>query len=171
MEWYAIDKKYVNYLKKYDKFVPNIDYKNKMKCFLGVILTTEGIDYFAPLTSYKQKFINMKNDIDFFKIQDKKTGKIFGAIDINNMIPVTLENCTKLTIDNLDQYRKFENDREKKSYWKLLEKELSLLDGEEILTNAERLYHLKQSHPNNNIARRCCNFKKLEQKCLEYNTK
>ena len=52
MEWYAIDKKYVNYLKKYDKFVPNIDYKNKMKCFLGVILTTEGIIEYSRYRLY-----------------------------------------------------------------------------------------------------------------------
>ena len=35
MECYAIDKDYVNYLKKYDELVPNID----LKCFLGVVLT------------------------------------------------------------------------------------------------------------------------------------
>ena len=60
MEWYAVDKEYVDYLKNYDEIVPDIDYKNKMKCFLGIVLTRDGIDYFAPLTSYKAKFINMK---------------------------------------------------------------------------------------------------------------
>ncbi len=171
MEWYVIDKDYVNYLKKYDEFVPNIDYKNKMKCFLGIVLKTDTVDYFAPLTSYKPKFINMKNDIDFFKIMDKNTDKIFGAIDINNMIPVMPENYTKLTFDNLDKFREFENVREKKSYWKLLQKEASLLNEKEILLNAERLYHLKEHYPENNIARRCCNFKLLEKKCIEFNLK
>ena len=169
MEWYAIDKDYVNYLKKFDELVPDIDYKNKMKCFLGVVLTTDNIDYFAPLTSYKPKFINMKNDIDFFKIQDKNTDKIFGAIDINNMIPVMTENYTKLTIDNLEQFRDFDSEREKKGYWKLLQKELTLINEKEILVNAEKLYHLKEQHPENNIAKRCCDFKLLEEKCLDYN--
>ena len=65
MEWYTIEKDYVNYLKKYDNFVSNIEYKNKMKCFLGIVLKIDGLDYFAPLTSYKPKFTKMKNDIDF----------------------------------------------------------------------------------------------------------
>ena len=169
MKWYAIDKNYIKYLKQYDDFVPNIEYKDRMKCFLGIILQTDNIDYFAPLTSYKPKFINMKNDIDFIKIQDKNTDKIFGAIDLNNMVPVMPENYTEITFDNLDNFRKFENNREKKSYWKLLNKELSLLNEKEILTNAEKLYRLKEQHPNNNISKRCCDFKKLEEKCLEYN--
>ena len=38
LKWYVINKDYVNYLKKYDKFVLHIEYKNKMKCFLGIVL-------------------------------------------------------------------------------------------------------------------------------------
>ena len=33
MEWYAIDKDYVNYLKKYDEFVPNNAVKVKIDDF------------------------------------------------------------------------------------------------------------------------------------------
>lgn len=44
----------------------------------------------------------MKNDIDFYMIQDKSIDKIFGAIDLNNMIPVMPNNYTKLTYENLD---------------------------------------------------------------------
>ena len=86
-----------------------------MKCFLGVVLKTNDVDYFAPLTSYKPKFVNMKNDIDFFKIKDNSTGKIFGVIDINNMMPIMPENYTKLTLENLDKFRVFKNNREKKA--------------------------------------------------------
>lgn len=81
------DKKdYIEYLKKWDNKVPNVDYGNRMKCFIGVILEVNGFNYFAPLTSYKPKFDSMKNDVDFYKIVNTETNKIYGAIDINNMI-------------------------------------------------------------------------------------
>ena len=75
----------------------------------------------------------MKNDIDFYMIQDKSIDKIFGAIDLNNMIPVMPNNYTKLTYENLDNFREFNNNREKKSYWKLLEKEAALLNGKKYI--------------------------------------
>ena len=65
MKWYAVKKEYIDYLKKWDKKVPNVDYGNRMKCFIGVIFIKNDIEYFAPLTSFKEKFISMKNDIDF----------------------------------------------------------------------------------------------------------
>ena len=74
----------------------------------------DGTDFFAPLTSYKKKFDNMKNDLDFFKIMNYKTGKIYGAIDLNNMIPVTSSNYTQVTFDNLEEFRIFDNQRDKK---------------------------------------------------------
>ena len=119
MKWYALNKEYVNYLKKYDDIVPNIDYAGKMKCFLGVLLkSNKGMEYFAPLTSYKPKFITMNNDIDFFKIVGTQ-GKIYGAIDINNMIPVPKNEYTEVLYENISQFRDFKNQRERKSYWKL----------------------------------------------------
>ena len=87
MKWYAVKKEYIDYLKKWDKKIPNVDYGNRMKCFIGVIFIKNDIEYFAPLTSFKEKFISMKNDIDFYKITNYETGKIYGPIDINNMIP------------------------------------------------------------------------------------
>ena len=101
MKWYAVKKEYIDYLKKWDKKVPNVDYGNRMKCFIGVIFIKNDIEYFAPLTSFKEKFISMKNDIDFYKITNYETGKIYGAIDINNMIPIPKEIYTEITFENL----------------------------------------------------------------------
>lgn len=66
-----------------------------------------------------------------------KTGKIYGAIDLNNMIPVTSSNYTRVTFDNLEEFRIFDNQRDKKLYWKLLEKELNLIDKNMIYKKAE----------------------------------
>ena len=168
MRWYALNKKYVNYLKKFDKIVPNIDYTGRLKCFLGVIFKdNKGLDYFAPLTSYKPKFITMKNDIDFLKIVGKN-GKIYGAIDINNMIPVPRNEYTEITLNNLSTFRNFQNLREMKSYWKLLQTELSCINEKSLLNNAEKLYRFVLKNPNSTLAQRCCNFPLLEEKCIEY---
>ena len=102
MKWYAVKKEYIDYLKKWDKKIPNVDYGNRMKCFIGVIFIKNDIEYFAPLTSFKEKFISMKNDIDFYKITNYETGKIYGAIDINNMIPIPKEMYTEITFENLE---------------------------------------------------------------------
>ena len=53
-------------------------------------------------------------------------------------------------------------------YWKLLCTEASYIDENLILENAEKLYRLKEQRPNNNISKRCCDFKLLEEKCKEY---
>lgn len=169
MKWYALNKEYVNYLRRYDYIVPNIEYTGRLKCFLGVVFKGDnGIDYFAPLTSYKPKFTTMKNDIDFFKIVGTQ-GKIYGAIDINNMLPVSQNEYTEITFYNLPTFREFNNKREIKYYWKLLETELSCINEKVLLDNAEKLYRFVMQYPNSPLAQRCCNFSLLEEKCIEYN--
>ena len=168
MKWYALNKEYVNYLKKYDNKVPNIEYIGKLKCFLGVIFKNNGYDYFAPLTSYKPKFLTLRNNIDFYKIIGKNNGKIYGAIDINNMIPVPKLEYNEITFDNLSDFRDFSNKRERKSYWKLLQAELNCINEEILLSKAKKLYRLVTDNPNSSLALRCCNFRLLEEKCREW---
>lgn len=168
MKWYALNKQYVKFLKRFDNIVPDVEYTGRLKCFLGIVLKSDnGIDYFAPLTSYKPKFRTLKNNIDFFKLVDDNK-KIYGAIGINNMIPVPENEYTEITLENLSEFRDFTNQREKRSYWKLLQKELKLIDEDFIFQSAERLYHLVLTNPNSRIAERCCDFALLEEKCKEY---
>lgn len=169
MKWYALNKKYVHYLKQYDSIVPNIDYTGKLKCFLGIIIksSSSGLDYFAPLTSYKPKFKDMSNDIDFFRLVGNN-GKIYGAIDVNNMIPVPKSEYTEITFDNLSDFRDFSTNREKKQYWKLLQAELSCVNEKILCNNAAKLYRFVTNYPQSSIAQRCCNFILLEEKCNKY---
>lgn len=143
----------MKYLKKYDKNVPNIDYTGRLKCFLGIIIQiNNSIAYFAPLTSYKNKFDNMNNDIDFYKIIGKN-GKTYGAININNMIPVSKNEYLEVTFENLDELRLFRNKRDKKQYWKLLQTELTCINEKIILNSAIRLYKYVQKYPSSVLAR------------------
>ncbi len=146
-------------------------YKDKMKCFFGIILNLDNFNFFAPFTSYKKKFKTMKNDLDFYKIVDSKSGKIYGAINLNNMIPVFPNDFREVSFDNLESFRYFDNLREKKLYWKLLSKELGLINERLLIDNAEIIYILKDLAPENNISRRCCDFSLLKEKCKDYCSK
>ncbi len=171
MKWYFIDKKYINFLKKFDYKVSNVDYgENKMKGFIGVVLQKENnTNYFAPITSYKKKFEGMPDNIDFIKIFDNNS-KILGALDLNNMIPVPDNLCVEVTFDNLEEFRTFKNNQEKIKYWNLLKKEQKFLNKKKYIinNNANRLYNIVKNKQNHPISKRCCNFKLLEEKCMEY---
>ena len=104
----------------------------------------------------------MKNMIDFFKIKDGE----LGAVNFNNMIPVTDKNYTlvdlnkeTLTIAEL-------------KYQKLLKEQLNWLNAHyrQVKNKSFKLYQLYNSGKlPDNMKSRCCNFKLLEEKCLEYN--
>ena len=83
---YYLDENYINYLRRYDSKVAYN--KNTTRPYIGIVYTFHGLNYFAPLSSPKQKHLSMKEKtIDIFKI-DK--GKL-GIVNINNMIPTPIE--------------------------------------------------------------------------------
>ena len=104
----------------------------------------------------------MKNTVDFFKI---KNGEL-GAVNFNNMIPVNENNYSlvdlnkeTLTIAEL-------------KYQKLLREQLDWLNANyhQVKNKSLKLYQLYNNGKlPQNIKSRCCNFKLLEAKCVEYN--
>ena len=126
-----------------------------------VRVNSDYCDYFAPLSSLKEKHKKMKNTVDFFKI---KNGEL-GAVNFNNMIPVKENNYSlvdlnkeTLTISEL-------------KYQKLLREQLDWLNANyiQVKNKSKKLYQLYiEGKLTENIKSRCCNFKLLEVKCLEY---
>ena len=104
----------------------------------------------------------MKNTVDFFKIKDGE----LGAVNFNNMIPVNENNYSlvdlkkeTLTIAEL-------------KYQKLLREQLDWLNAnyKQVRNKSFKLYQLYSNGKlPKNIKSRCCNFKLLEEKCVEYN--
>jgi len=104
----------------------------------------------------------MKNTLDFFKIKDGE----LGAVNFNNMIPVSENNYSlvdlnkeTLTIAEL-------------KYQKLLREQLDWLNAnyKQVKNKSFKLYQLYSNGKlPENIKVRCCNFKLLEKKCVEYN--
>lgn len=168
LKWYVVDKEYVSYLKEFDDKVENINYSQRLKPYIGILITINEINYYVPISSVKEKHYKMNEDMDFIKIIDKD--RILGVLNLNNMIPIDNENVRVLKYKEIDEYRKFKNDREKSLYISLLSFELELINDKikKIKSNAIELYNEKLNRPNSKISKRCCDFKLLEEKCKEY---
>lgn len=157
-----VDTKYCDYLREFDSKVSYNKYEKELRPFIGVLFTIENIEYFAPLASPKPKHLKMRNTIDFFKI---KQGEL-GAINFNNMIPVKENNYKLIDLD------KIPITNEEKKYQKLLKEQLDWLNENyiQVKNKAFNLYNLyNKNRLSENIKSRCCNFKLLEKKCIEYN--
>jgi protein AbiQ len=168
MNWYVVDKDYIQYLLKFDSKVGYINYGSRLKLYLGTILEIGNFFYYVPISSAKTKHKNMKNSLDFQKIQDKN--HLYAVLNLNNMIPVPNDCLRQLKYDQIENFRKFDSNKDRVDYIYLLQKEKQIIDAaEEIIKNkAQKLYTKCTEAPNSKLAARCCNFRLLEEKLLEY---
>lgn len=157
-----VDTKYCDYLRKFDKRVVYNKYSKELRPFVGILFTIDECLYFAPLSNPKKKHLKMKNTIDFYKIDDGK----LGAVNFNNMIPVKEEYYDVILL-----YKDIFDDEEQK-YQELLKDQFNWSNKHynQIKNISKKLYDLYNSNKLPiSIKERCCNFKLLEDKCLEYN--
>lgn len=155
MRIYIVKEDYINYLKK---FHDNIrDNKNESGPYIGILLEVNGMNYIAPLASPKEKHKSMKNNIDFFKLENGD----LGVINLNNMIPVHKENIVEYNFE----------ERHNRKYSILLTKQIRFINkNEDVIKNkANKLYN-KIISGRSFIAKRCVNFELIEKKALEYNS-
>lgn len=68
LKFYTLNKRYYHYLAQFDKRIMSIDDSKSHRPFVGVLLSINGADYYAPLTSPKLKHQKMRYQIDFVKI-------------------------------------------------------------------------------------------------------
>ena len=114
-----IDTDYCDYLRKFDTEVIYNKGSKKLRPFIGILFKINKWEYFAPLSSPKPKHKSMRNTLDFFKI---KNGEL-GAINFNNMIPVTKNNYIEI-----DLYADALN-KEAQKYQKMLKEQLAWLNA------------------------------------------
>ena len=157
-----LDTDYCNYLREYDNKVP-YNYKEKeLRPFVGVLFRIDNLMYFAPLSSPKPKHLKLKTKLDFLKIDNGK----LGAINFNNMLPVMQKNIIKLDLDKECLTKSEEK------YTKLLKEQIYWLNRnyDKLYGRSKKLYDKYINGTlDQNTAKRCCNFKLLEEKCKEYN--
>lgn len=100
MDFYIIDKRYVNELKQIDSRVGNVEYGiDKLKFHLGVIIKVNNKDYYVPVSSPKNKHLKMSDSVDFIKINHYVSGELLCILNLNNMIPVPVKYAYKLNTD------------------------------------------------------------------------
>ena len=148
---YEISEKYVNYLAPLAPHLflnRQVGQQNTRK-YIGVVLRIGGMDYFAPLSSFKDKHRKMSEGLDFIKIKD------YAVINLNNMFPVPAS-----------EYRYVDFNREKNPKYKsLLLAEYRYIKSiqERIRKNAQTLYNHKLKHGDATpLAKRCNDFTALE---------
>ena len=157
-----LDTLYCDYLRKYDDRVPYNYNEKELRPFVGVLFKIDKIMYFAPLSSPKPKHLKLKSKLDFLKINNGK----LGAINFNNMLPVTKNNIIKLDL-NKECLTKSEE-----KYVKLLKEQIYWLNrnSEKLFGRSKKLYtKYVNGTLDKSIIKRCCNFKLLKEKCMEYN--
>ena len=138
-----------------------MDEKQK-RPFVGIVFSVNGYNYYAPLSSPKPKHLNMKNQLDFLKIN----GGEWGAINFNNMIPVPIECLTRVEMRITDSDTAAET-----AYKNLLANQLSWCNSnrERIIKQARKLYAViteDRAYPE--LKKRCCDFKQCEIMSRKY---
>lgn len=165
---YTLDVNYVAALEKADSKVMSVSpQQNKAnRPFVGVVIVCQDKKYCIPLTSPKPKHQKMNNQRDFLKIIDKK-GKLIGALNFNDMIPVDDRLIKMVNINPSASDSKAESD-----YKSLMRTQLYWCNSnrESIAKQASVLYHLVTNYPDDNskLVSRCCDFKKLEAALEQY---
>ena len=157
IKFYEVNPKYIDYLLPY---APHLFHNKKPgqqneRKYIGVVLSINGFDYFAPLSSFKEKHKSMKESIDFIKVKN------YCVININYMFPVPNSECTYVDI-NLQRNLKYKS---------LLLAEYRVIKSiqDKIRKNANTLYFLKKRDGNSTpLSKRCNDFERLEIVCTEY---
>lgn len=115
------------------------------------------MDYFAPLSSFKDKHKKMNETLDFIKIKN------YSVINLNNMFPVP-NGCYSYVDISKECNLKYKS---------LLQAEYRFIKSiqEKIRKNAATLYRLKTKGEKSALTKRCNDFLLLEKLCIEYKTK
>ena len=154
---YEIDNGYIDYLSAFSPhlFTNRKSGQTKERKYIGIVFEINGYDYFAPLSSFKEKHRMMKDGVDFLKVKD------YAVINLNNMFPAP--KCT----------RKYVNISAEKDlhYRALLLAEYRYIKSiqEKIRKNVQAVYKIKlRDGETTALAKRCNDFRALEKASEEY---
>ena len=153
LELYRVTDKYIDFLRQIDSVNIKTN-KEEKRPYVGVVLKVHNVKYFAPLSSPKEKYKEMKNNLDFIKICNGEQG----AINLNNMIPVVDKALVKVDIE-----------QEEVQYRNLLYDQIKYINenADRICKKAEKLY-ISVTEYHSFFQSRCAKFKELEKQSKEY---
>ena len=157
LKLYEIKENYITYLAAYEPhlFHNKKQEQKKGRKYIGVVFQINGLDYFAPLSSFKDKHRLMNEGLDLIKVKD------YAVINLNNMFPVPLSETRYVDIRS-----------EKDPHYRaLLLAEYRFIKSiqEKIRKNAQNVYKIKiKDGTSSALAKRCNDFLVLEKACKEY---
>ena len=160
IRFYEIRTQYIDYLVPY---APHLFHNSKkgqanQRKYIGIVLQVNGMNYFAPLSSFKPKHEGMKEGMDFIKVLR------YAVINLNNMFPVPPSERVYVDFGAIKD----------PSYKSLLLAEYRYIKSiqTKIQKNAVTLYNHKLTKGNStSLAQRCNDFSLLEAKCRNYKRK
>ena len=165
---YWIDIKYIRNLHNIDDRIFSVSPQvgKEERPFLGIILVCNDHKYCVPLSKPKKKHSNMRNSIDFKKIE--VDGKLIGVLNFNLMIPV--EEAQLHKIDTI--IRKHDNADTRRKKERLIKELKWCNEHERDLVNTARVLYQKYNSEDSFSAReQCVDFKRMEKECEKYNKK
>ncbi|SHH58264.1 type III toxin-antitoxin system ToxN/AbiQ family toxin [Sporanaerobacter acetigenes] len=150
--FYEVSNQYINYLKLFESKIPNINYDKNNKFVCGVVLSVDGFDYFAPISSFSKQ---QKTNI----LIKNSNGETISSIRFSFMIPIP-KNEIKIKNFSKEEYK----------YRRLLLEEWQYCNSikDKIISKANYIYKRYNSGYDKTLIKNCCDFKLLEEKCLEY---
>ena len=157
IELYEIDSDYIKYLSSFEQHLFRNTKVTQVftRKYIGIVLKISGFDYFAPLSSFKEKHKRLCETKDFIKVG------AFSVINLNNMFPAPINLCKKVIIADLKDihYRNLV-----RSEYRIIRQKTQL-----ILQNAKAVYEHKMINDGKSkLSQRCNDFKLLEEKCKLY---
>lgn len=153
--FYLVDNNYIQYLKQYDRQIPDVLYINNNKFVCGTVLNINGHDYYAPVSHFSKK-----QRTSFAIIQK---GEIISSVRLCFMFPLPkgMDVLQKLDFNLIAQTDL--------NYANLLRYEYSycLRNMNQLMNQANKVYKIgtNKKHVFNYT---CCDFLKLESICDNY---
>lgn len=154
LKLYRISDQYIRFLKSRDLRVQ--DNKDRRRPYVGVVLYVGDHRYFVPMESPKPNHTNIKPGRHIMKIDNGK----LGLLGFNNMIPVHEAALIAFDIDR----------EPNPQYAELLRRQVSFINRSkaDVLNHASQTYYSVVHKKNKFLLKICCDFKKLEYACKQY---
>jgi len=151
---YRVSDKYIYFLKSRDSRVQ--ENKNRRRPYVGVVLCVGEFQYFVPMESPKPNHAKIKPGRHILKLD----GGSLGLLGFNNMIPIHPDALISFDI----------NAEPDKQYAELLRRQASFINRHkaEVYARASQTYYSVVNKKNDFLLSICCNFKKLEKACKQY---
>ena len=155
LKLYRIEGKYIHYLKSRDTRVQSN--KDQKRPYVGVLLIVGSYKYFVPMESPKPNHSKIKPGIHIMKLDNGN----LGLLGFNNMIPVPDSALISFDINNETDVK----------YAELLRRQVAYINKNkaDVFDHASKTYYKSTKGNNVFLSNICCDFKKLERACDNYN--